>query len=345
MAEAHKAHILLMEDDPGLARLFEKRLARAGYRVDVARTGEEGLAMYDVGDYDILVTDQMMPGLTGLQVIEALLARGPLPPIIMVTGTGSEQIAVEAMKMGASDYIVKDVDGAYFDLLPTVIEHELQRHRLMRERERVEAALRESQRVLSTLMSNLPGIAYRCRNDPDWTMEFISDGCYELTGYEPSDLVDNRTLAYADLIHPKDRDPVWSDIQAAMQAGKKFQLEYRIITATGEEKWVWEQGTAVPGPGGDVVALEGFISDITERKRAEQERERLVKELETALAQVKTLRGLLPICANCKKIRDDEGYWHGVEAYVSEHSEARFSHGLCPDCMKELYPWFKPEEK
>jgi PAS domain S-box-containing protein len=87
------------------------------------------------------------------------------------------------------------------------------------------------------------------------------------------------------------------------------------------------------------------LRDITGRKQAEEERERLVLELQEALTNVKTLRGLLPICARCKKIRDDEGYWRNVEEYVKEHSEARFSHGICPDCMKTLYPWFKPGER
>ncbi len=81
-----------------------------------------------------------------------------------------------------------------------------------------------------------------------------------------------------------------------------------------------------------------ILRDITEAKQAEQERERLIQSLQDALGQVKTLRGLLPICANCKKIRDDFGYWRQVEDYIHEHSEADFSHGLCPDCMRKLYP-------
>jgi PAS domain-containing protein len=80
------------------------------------------------------------------------------------------------------------------------------------------------------------------------------------------------------------------------------------------------------------------ISDITERKGAEAEREKLIRELQEALASVKQLSGLLPICASCKKIRDDKGYWTQIESYIRDHSEAEFSHGICPDCMKKLYP-------
>ncbi len=80
--------------------------------------------------------------------------------------------------------------------------------------------------------------------------------------------------------------------------------------------------------------------EIIERKRTEEERERLILKLQEALDKIKTLRGLLPICASCKKIRDDQGYWHQVEIYIRDHSEAEFSHGLCPDCLKKLYPDF-----
>jgi len=86
------------------------------------------------------------------------------------------------------------------------------------------------------------------------------------------------------------------------------------------------------------------ISDITERKGAEVEREKLIQELQEALASVKQLSGLLPICASCKKVRDDKGYWTQIEAYIRDRSEAEFSHGLCPECMKKLYPDYAEEE-
>ena len=83
-----------------------------------------------------------------------------------------------------------------------------------------------------------------------------------------------------------------------------------------------------------------FALTASRRRRAEEERERLIKRLQETLAEVKTLSGMLPICANCKKIRDDKGYWNQIEAYIGDHSEAEFSHGICPDCAKKLYPEF-----
>jgi PAS domain S-box-containing protein len=86
--------------------------------------------------------------------------------------------------------------------------------------------------------------------------------------------------------------------------------------------------------------LLGLFRDITEHKRAEEEREKLIHELQDALGKIKTLSGLLPICASCKKIRDDKGYWNQIEAYIGDHSEAEFTHSICPECMKKLYPDF-----
>ena len=80
------------------------------------------------------------------------------------------------------------------------------------------------------------------------------------------------------------------------------------------------------------------LENITERKTLEGEKDNLIIELKNALAEVKKLSGFLPICASCKKIRDDTGYWNDIESYISEHSETQFSHGICPDCMRKLYP-------
>jgi PAS domain S-box-containing protein len=139
------------------------------------------------------------------------------------------------------------------------------------ERRRTVEELRESRRTLLTLLSNLPGMVYRCRNDPQWTMEFVSEGCLPLTGYTVGQLVGNNTVTYASLIHPDDRRRVWDEVQAALRAETTFRLTYRIHRAGGEERWVWEQGQGVAASGVAVGALEGFICDITELKHTERE--------------------------------------------------------------------------
>lgn len=144
------------------------------------------------------------------------------------------------------------------------------------ERKQALEDLKESERSKNTLLGNLPGIAYRCRNDHDWTMEYISDGCMELTGYTPEELQMNKLLSFNSLIHKDDREMVWDDIQDSVKNQKSYQLQYRIITKTGTLKWVWEKGSGVFSHD-QFIALEGFISDISESKRAED----LLHESET----------------------------------------------------------------
>jgi len=145
MSGSKPIRVLYMEDDPGLARLFKRKLEQAGYVVDLARDGEEGLAMYAARPYDVMAVDQTMPVHGGLEVIRILASQGALPPTVMVTGTSDEQIAVEAMKLGASDYIVKDVEGGYLELLPHLIERALHQQRLCEEKQQAEEARRESE--------------------------------------------------------------------------------------------------------------------------------------------------------------------------------------------------------
>ncbi|WP_254663305.1 bacterio-opsin activator domain-containing protein [Haladaptatus sp. W1] len=158
------------------------------------------------------------------------------------------------------------------------------------EREAAKRALRESERMRATLISNLPGMAYRCANEPDWPMEFVSEGSHELTGYDP-DQIESGTVSWGDdVIHSEDRKRVWEEVQDALAEKESFELTYRIRTADGETRWVWEQGRGVyedrvdategadvmNGADGssmranDLVALEGFISDVTDQRETEQ---------------------------------------------------------------------------
>lgn len=148
IAEYNGVRVLYMDDDFGAARLAQKRLERAGYGVDIACNGAEGLHMYTGGAYRAIVVDQNMPMQEGLDVIRVLAEQATLPPTVMVTGAGSEQVAVEAMKLGASDYLVKDAEGSYLDLLPLVIERALHRQRLFEEKQQAEEALRHSHALL-----------------------------------------------------------------------------------------------------------------------------------------------------------------------------------------------------
>lgn len=136
-------------------------------------------------------------------------------------------------------------------------------------RKEAERSLRERERMIDTLLGNLPGIAYRCRNEPDWPVDFMSDGCQELLGYSPADFIDGRVSYGRDVIHPDDRGNVWDDVQEAIREQQPFQLVYRVRDSRGSVRWVWEQGQAVASPNGGIEAIEGFIIDVIERQEAE----------------------------------------------------------------------------
>ncbi len=136
------------------------------------------------------------------------------------------------------------------------------------ERKRAEQAVGESQRQLATLMSNLPGMAYRCRCDRFWTMELVSEGCQELTGYAPAELLGNAVIAYDDVVHPDDRERLHRRVEEALPLDQPYEFTYRIVTAAGALKWVWERGRGVFGPDGELLALEGFIADVTTTREA-----------------------------------------------------------------------------
>lgn len=162
-------------------------------------------------------------------------------------------------------------------------------HLMLTKRRRIEGILNNNQRKMSTLMSNLPGMAYRCRNDAERTMLFISDGSLALTGYHPVDLINNQHIAYGTLIHPDDREEVIKQISHALRMRCPFQITYRIETATGEYRWVWEKGLGLYTQPGVVEAVEGFVTDISERKRAEDGLVRMHDYYLTILEEFPTL--------------------------------------------------------
>jgi len=140
------------------------------------------------------------------------------------------------------------------------------------ETRRVQAdqARSESERRLASVMDNLPGMAYRMGNDPDWPLEFASKGAEQLTGCPADDLVGG-DHSFAKLIHPSDRSRVWRLIQTSLNAGGRFELRYRVRHTDGDWRWVWNRGFGVTAPDGNVTHVEGFIADITELEQARRQ--------------------------------------------------------------------------
>jgi PAS domain S-box-containing protein len=186
----------------------------------------------------------------------------------------------------------------------------LVRTRDVTERVHSEEQLGESR----ALLGNLPGMVYRCANDPAWTMEVISAGCEDVTGYSPEALIGNAVVAYGDLVHPEDAAAVWGGIQEAIGREEPWTITYRIITAVGEVRWVWERGSALAAAAADndVIILEGFIQDITVQKLAEEE----VRDREARLqARTEGLDALLSASrALASSIDYDEVLAHAARA-------------------------------
>jgi len=166
---------------------------------------------------------------------------------------------------------------------------------------------------------------------------FFSPRYYTMLGYEPYEMPASRET-WINLLHPEDRK--WAVIRVDEHIRKKenWTLEFRLRTKDGGYKWILGRGrVSAWDKEGNPIRRTGTHKDITHRKEAELEREKLIQELNKALKDVKTLGGLIPICSSCKKIRDDKGYWNLLESYFEQHSTALFSHSLCPGCMENLY--------
>ena len=158
-----------------------------------------------------------------------------------------------------------------------------------------------------------------------------------ILGYNEKDLVGKK---FSVLFPPKSELSGKDRMENIKVYGAVFVEEFRLADGSSCEMDV----TFTMIPWGREKAILVTFRDPSERIRAEREREKLISELQDALTKIKTLKGLLPICASCKKIRDDQGYWHQVESYIRDHSQADFSHGICPDCQKRLYPGLYDED-
>ena len=205
------------------------------------------------------------------------------------------------------------------------------------ERKRAEAVLKESEEKYNQFFKTSRDCVFI--TSKDGRLIDLNDAAVELFGYSSrEELLQVKVPdVYA---NPEERAKHISIIAECGYA-KEFPVDLR--RKDGSIRHTLITAVARYDADGNTIGFQGTIRDITERRRIEEERERLILELQEAISQVKTLSGLLPICASCKKIRDDKGYWNQIESYIKDHSEAEFSHSICPDCAKRLYPEFYEE--
>jgi PAS domain S-box-containing protein len=137
---------------------------------------------------------------------------------------------------------------------------------------------------------------------------------------------------WAEGVHPEDFQRCLDIYLTNFNNQQIFEMEYRLRRHDGQYRWIFDRGVPFYSDSGEFLGFIGSCIDVTEKVEAQ---EALRKAQEKEIYQ---LRGFLPICASCKNIRNDKGYWERIEVYVSQHSEAEFSHGICPDCAKIHYP-------
>lgn len=147
-------------------------------------------------------------------------------------------------------------------------------------------------------------------------------------------------------IHPEDEAASMQIIEEYFTGARSsYYTEVRVKAKDGNWVWFANAGKVISRTAsGQVERFAGMSYNINGRRKAEAEREEIICRLQNALTEIKTLRGILPICASCKKIRDDQGFWNQVEAYIAQHTDAHFSHSLCPDCFRSLYPDMADQE-
>lgn len=208
---------------------------------------------------------------------------------------------------------------------------------LSTQRKEVMQKLRESETKYRALFENaVEGIF---QTTPEGRLISANPAQAKLLGYDsPKEYMEQITdLTRQQYVNPKDRETFKNTLEVE---GAIRQFETQLLNKDGIPLWASISARAVRNDAGAIIYYEGFVENITERKMIEEEREKLILELRNALTQVKILHGLLPICASCKKIRNDKGYWEQMEVYIRDNSEADFTHSICPECAEKMYPEF-----
>ncbi|MFC7097083.1 PAS domain S-box protein [Halobaculum marinum] len=267
--------VLHVDDQPAFAELVATYLEREHDRITVhsASSAEEGREVLASERVDCIVSDHDMPRENGIEFLRSVRAEYPELPFVLFTGKGSEEIASEAISAGVTDYLQKGPGSDQYTLLANRIVNAVEAFRSRQ-------MLTERTRRLETLISTLPGIIYRCLNEPTWPMETADGEVEVLTGYTAAELEGDEVVWGEEVIHPDDQTWTWEAVQEALDDRERFELTYRIRTREGETRWVWERGRGVYDADGALEAIEGFITDVTERRERQRRLEQTTARLE-----------------------------------------------------------------
>ena len=318
--------ILLVEDVEDDALLVERALRKGGLSFASQRVATREDFLRDLTGFKphLILSDFSLQGFDGAAALRLCRKLSPEVPFIFVSGVLGEENVVEMIKLGGTDVVLKH---RLARLVPAV-ERALREAAERVELEKAQEALRRSEERFRALIENSSDAVVL--TDSKGILMYCTPSLVRLLGYTEEESLGRNAFEF---VHSEDH-ALTKNARAELlrSRGKTITIQTRVRHKDGS--WRWAESVCMnllDKPG--VQAIVANFRDITERKEAEEEREKLIRELQSALAQVTTLSGLLPICAWCKKIRDDEGYWQDVEGYLRKHSQVDFSHGICPDCV------------
>ena len=194
-----------------------------------------------------------------------------------------------------------------------------------------DVTLRRRMEVLETVLGESTDPIFNILEDG--TYRYVNQAFSGPFGHTPEEVIGRRIW---DLFSPEEGEKRMAVVRRAFATRELVVFDVRVPTPAGDTFYITSV-KPILDPDGHVSSVICISKDITARKRAEEERVELIARLQTALQEVRTLTGLLPICSHCKKIRDDRGYWTQIESYIRDHSEAEFTHGICPGCQEQYF--------
>jgi len=315
-------HVLFVEDSENDLKLLVEELRQKGYEAVYERvqTPAELTSALNRHAWDVVLSDYALPQFSGPAALKLLREKGLDVPFIVISGTYGEEAAVDMMKAGANDYVVKN----NLSRLVPAIERELEVAQTRRARVRAE----DTVQFLAAIVESTEDAIYG--KDLDGVIISWNKAAERIFGYTAEEIIGHSVS----ILYPIDRRDELVDIMERIKHGQRVGL-YETVRLRKDGHFIPVSVTASPVKDmrGKIVGGSAISRDITLRKNDEEERFKLIAELTESLKQVKTLSGLLPICSSCKRIRDDQGYWQQVETYITDHTNADFTHGICPDCL------------
>ncbi len=322
-----RRRIGIVEDDYIVGHQIQLMLEEMGYDPwEPEPSGEGALLRMADEPCDLILMDVQLAGkLTGFQVAEHIRLNFRTP-VIFISANGDAENVKRAKESQPYAYLIKPC--SYKELQATV-EIALMRNEIAN-------ADQNAKRVWQATFDAVPDLVFTV--DDNFMIQRVNRSMAERLGADPEELIGRPCHQ---VIHHCNHLPTECPHSTAVALKKECRLErwedildgYFITTIS-----------PILDNTGQIIGWIHVCRDITERRQIEEERELLVCDLEHALGEVKTLSGMLPICSNCKNIRDDKGYWKQIEEYLVHHSDASFSHGICPHCMNKLYPELCEEE-